>query len=72
MWGGMKSQCDQVLEMLRAGGYVTPATIYEQTGSLAGHSRIAELRDRGHAIRCDVHHCGRTKYGVYTLLDISK
>ena len=61
------SQCDQILAMLQRGDYVTPATIHEQTGSLAGHSRIAELRERGHNIRCTIHHNGAMKWGVYTL-----
>ncbi len=62
-----ESQTDQVLAMLQSGMIVTPASIYEQTGSLAGHSRISELRDRGFDIRCTVRHRGRVKWGEYRL-----
>lgn len=62
------SQCDLILNHLLKGYPVTPLVAYELTGSLACHSRISELRERGYHIDCNVHHDGRTKYGVYTLV----
>ena len=64
----MPSQCDLVLEMLERGEPVTPATVHERTGSYAAHSRIAELRERGHDIICTVKRNGRSKWGSYSLL----
>ena len=63
----MPSQCEKILEMLRAGDVVTPFTIYDRAGSLAGHSRIAELRERGHDIICTVKREGVKKWGEYSL-----
>lgn len=62
------SQCEAVLAMLERGELVTPRTVYAATGSLACHSRIAELRERGHDILCAVVREGRTKHGVYRLV----
>jgi len=61
------SQCDTLLLAMRAGHAITPLVAYKLTGSLACHSRIAELRSRGHVIDCEVRREGQRKYGVYTL-----
>ena len=46
------SQCDIALETLRAadGEWVSLTTLHTRTGSLAVHSRINDLRQRGHRI----------------------
>lgn len=46
------SQNDAILDYLRAGNTLTPAAAYSLFGTLALHSRITELRDRGHVIDC--------------------
>ena len=48
------SQCNYILAHLRAGNTLTPAEAYERFGSLALHSRIAELRERGLKIECEL------------------
>lgn len=48
------SQCDAILAHLQAGNSLTPAEAYERFSTLALHSRIAELRQRGHAIDCEI------------------
>ena len=63
------SQCDTLLLAMRAGHVITPLVAFKLTGSLACHSRMAELRKRGHIINCEVRRCGATKYGVYTLAE---
>ena len=61
------SQCDALLERLLAGQTVTPRLAYELTGSLACHSRIAELRARGYRIRCRMVSAEGRRWGEYTL-----
>ena len=48
------SQCEAILRHLEAGNTITPAQAYELCGTLALHSRVAELRHRGHDIECDL------------------
>lgn len=48
------SQCDYILAHLRSGKTLMPAEAFEKFGSLALHSRIAELRERGHEITCEL------------------
>ena len=62
------SQCDEILERLERGEVITPLVAYEITGSLACHSRIAELRERGHLIICTIKTAGKKKWGEYRLL----
>ena len=64
----MRSQCDLVLEMLKRGEQVTPATVHERTGSYAAHSRISELREQGYDIGCTIKRNGRSKWGEYFLI----
>ena len=64
----MTSQEDQILQMLEDGDLVTPRTVYFRTGSLACHSRISALRERGNDILCAVVREGRSKHGVYRLV----
>jgi len=46
------TQCDLILTALRAakGDWVTMWDLYEASGAMAVHSRIADLRKRGHQI----------------------
>lgn len=46
------SQCGNILAHLQAGNTLTPAEAYSKFGTLALHSRIAELRERGFPIDC--------------------
>ena len=50
----MTSQCAAILAHLRSGRTITPTEAYSLCGTLSCHSRIAELRGRGHDIRCDL------------------
>ena len=63
----MRSQCDRILAYLRRGRSLTPLSAYKLCGTWAMHSRAAELRARGHNIRCRVVNKGRVKHGVYWL-----
>lgn len=63
------SQSDILLEAMRRGEVITPAKAFQLCGSYACHSRMAELRERGHNIRCIVKRSenGR-KFGEYSLV----
>ena len=61
------SQCDAPLEILKRGQVVTPLVAFQVTGSLACHSRIAELRERGYDIVCRIRRDGEKKWGEYSL-----
>lgn len=62
------SQSDHILSILKLGRSITPAEAYTLCGTLALHSRIAELRERGHDIRCElVRTAGGKTVGSYTL-----
>jgi len=62
------TQADAILERLLRGETITPRLAYELTGSLACHSRIAELRERGHQIDCTIKTLGRKRWGEYRLM----
>ena len=62
------SQCNYILAYLRAGNTLTPAIAYEKFGSLACHSRIAELRERGHNIPCTIRTRDGKRWGEYRLV----
>ena len=61
------SQCDQVLEVLRTEGRITPAQAYERFGILAMHSRAAELRERGFDVVCTIKTGNGRRWGEYRL-----
>ena len=62
------SQCEAILAHLEAGNTITPAEAYAMCGSLALHSRIAELRGRGYHINCEIVEIPSGKHvGRYTL-----
>jgi hypothetical protein len=62
------TQCEAILSHLEAGNTITPAEAYALCGSLALHSRIAELRGRGYPIDCEIVKTPSGKHvGRYTL-----
>lgn len=61
------SQNESLLNQLRAGRKITPASAYELCGTLALHSRICELRAAGHDIRGRIVTEGRKRWGEYWL-----
>ena len=61
------SQCETLLNHLRAGNRVTPASAYALCGTLALHSRIAELRAAGHQIEGRIITEGKKRWGQYWL-----
>ena len=61
------SQCTQILEHLKAGNTLTPNEAYLRFGTLALHSRVAELRERGYAVTCRLIEVGDGKrVGLYS------
>lgn len=62
------SQSDALLAILLRGEVVTPAVAYQVVGSLACHSRMAELRERGYAIECTIRTDGGKRWGEYRLV----
>ena len=62
------TQCEAILAHLAAGNTITPVEAYALCGSLALHSRIAELRGRGCRIDCEIiRTSGGKNVGRYTL-----
>jgi hypothetical protein len=61
------SQSAQILQYLECGETITPAEAYSQFGTLALHSRIAELRSHGHRIEMTMRTEGRKRWGEYWL-----
>ena len=62
------SQCNHILAHLRAGHTLTPAEAYERFGSLALHSRVAELRERGYNVTCTIRTGNGHRWGEYQLV----
>ena len=61
------SQCAAILAHLEAGETLTPAEAYERFGTLALHSRIAELRGQGYRIDKTMRHDNGKHFGEYFL-----
>jgi hypothetical protein len=62
------SQCDAILAHLEAGNTITPVEAFTMCGTLALHSRIAELRSLGYRIDCEIIRTpGGKNVGRYTL-----
>lgn len=61
------SQTDAILQHLEAGNTITPKGAYALCGSLACHSRISELRERGYRIDSQMHNENGRKWGEYWL-----
>jgi hypothetical protein len=61
------SQDDQILAHMQDGNTVTPKEAYELAGTLALHSAIHRLRNRGYAIDKQMHHENGKHFGEYWL-----
>lgn len=61
------SQADALLAILLRGEPVTPAIAFQVVGSLACHSRMAELRERGYQIECKIVTGNGKRWGEYRL-----
>ena len=61
------SQNQQILAHLEAGNTITPAEAYALCGSLALHSRIAELRGDGYRIDGEMRSANGKRFGEYWL-----
>ena len=61
------SQCFEILRFLRNGQKLTPVGAYTLCGTLALHSRISELRARGHRVKCTMVEIGGKRVGRYSL-----
>lgn len=64
------SQCDLILAALLAanGSWVSILTLHNASGSMAVHSRIADLRARGHHIEHRNERAGRMVHSSYRIL----
>ena len=63
------SQCSAILAHLESGNTITPAQAYAKFGTLALHSRIAELRAMGYLIDMKMRSAGSARWGEYSLAD---
>lgn len=61
------SQAEQILAYLITGATLTPLDALQRFGCLALHSRAAELRRRGHNVRCTIRQQGTKRWGEYSL-----
>ena len=61
------SQTERIAAHLEAGNSITPAEAYQQFGTLALHSRIAELRDLGYKVEKIMRHENGKHFGEYFL-----
>jgi len=62
------SQCARLLEAMRQGEVITPLRAFQITGSLACHSRIAELRASGNEIVKEMRCENGKRFGAYRLV----
>ena len=64
------SQCDLILELLSAsnGRWVSMIDLHRVSGSMAVHSRIADLRERGLHIEQHSVRKGRSVHSSYRLI----
>lgn len=64
-----KSQADKILAALRvAAGWVHLPDLVRVSGAFAVHSRVADLRKRGHRIEQESVHRGRAVHSFYRLI----
>lgn len=61
------SQCSQLFVHMQDKGPVTPLDAFRLYGILACHSRINELRSRGHQIDCHMIRVGDKMVGQYSI-----
>ena len=66
------SQAKRILQHLLTGRTITPREAYEKYGTLALHSRIAELRGQGVEIEMVMRQEGMTKWGEYSLKAVAR
>jgi hypothetical protein len=62
------SQCASIWAWMADGHTITPKEAYEKFGTLALHSRIAELRERGHEIHTEMITVNGKQVGRYSLI----
>jgi hypothetical protein len=64
------SQCDLILELLAAanGRWVSMIDLHRVSGSMAVHSRIADLRERGLQVEQHSVRKGRSVHSSYRLI----
>ena len=64
------SQCETILALLvaAAGRWVSMMDLHRASGSMAVHSRIADLRKRGHDIRQKNDRLGKSVRSSYKLI----
>ncbi len=67
----MISQCSAILAHLEAGNSLTPLEAFERFGTLALHSRAAELRSQGYPVECELVKVGDKTVGRYSLLRVA-
>lgn len=63
----MASQSDSILAYLQAGNTLTPLEALHRFGTLALHSRAAELREQGHLIHCELVTVNGKQVGRYSI-----
>ena len=63
----MKSQCDQILQMLKRGP-VTPMDALNKAGVFRLAARVNDLRNQGHTIHTDMIEDGDKRYASYRLV----
>lgn len=61
------SQCASIWAWMADGNTITPAEAYAKFGTLALHSRIAELRERGHKINTEMIDVNGKQVGRYSM-----
>jgi hypothetical protein len=66
------SQCANIWCYLKDGNTITPKEAYEKFGTLALHSRIAELRERGHEIHTEMITVNGKQVGRYSMAGIER
>lgn len=49
-WRNVMSHCDKILAVLADGKFHTTAALYREVGPMILHSRISDLRKRGHCV----------------------
>ena len=66
-----KTQCEIILDSLRlhAGAWVSMVHLHLLSGSMAVHSRIADLRAAGHQIEQRSERKGRMVHSSYRLIE---
>ena len=61
------SQTANIWNYLNDGGTLTPLEAFEKFGTLALHSRVSELRERGHNVECEMIEVAGKRVGRYRL-----